>query len=135
MTLDDIAQVERVMKKQRTERPIGFHWNCGFVGTYIEWNNFLNKHKKDIQWRAKTSVHFKNGQRWSWFPEDSWYVFKNRGNKCQRMIVPRRIDYDFFWFDLYPAAMAYCTDIEWYGEPDKVNTIKENKNIDESKID
>lgn len=125
MTPDDIAQVERVIEDQRRKRPIEFHWNCGFVGTYTEWNNFLNGHKEDIEWYTKTEVRFKDGQRWSWFPEDTDYIWKRRANRCQMMILPKRIDYDFFWFELYPAIMTYCTEVEWYGEPDKVNTMKE----------
>lgn len=127
MTLNDMVQVERVIQKQRKERPIEFHWNCGFVGTYIEWNNFLSKRKEDIKWCTNTEAHFKNEQRWSWFPENSLYIYNHRGNRCQMMVLPKRIDYDFFWFDLYPAIMTYCTEVEWYGESDRVNTIKENK--------
>lgn len=130
MIPDDIAQVERVMEDQRRKRPIEFHWKCGFVGTYAEWNDFLNKHKEDIEWITKTETRFKDGQRWSWFPEDAYYVWKVRANRCQMMIVPKRIDYDFFWFELFPAVMTYCTEVEWYGEPDEASSIEceENKN-------
>lgn len=124
----EIYRANKMIARQRAKMEPCSIYSCGFVGTLMEWKNFLRDNKENLRWCDRTEARFKDETQWHWFPEDETFIYNHRGCRCQFMIIPRRIHYDLFWFSLYPAVMAhYCVSIRWYGEPDKVNTTKENK--------
>ena len=131
----EIYQANKMIAEQKAkteERPIYY---CGFVGTLMEWKNFLEENKENLQWRGREEAMFKNGTQWQWFPEDEMFIYTHRCCRCQFMIIPRRIHYDLFWGHLYPAVMTYCVGIQWYGEHDyHYHLTRRIKNKNENEV-
>lgn len=131
----EIYQANKLIAQHRAETEIRPIYYCGFVGTSTEWKKFLKDNKEKLEWRDRdNTAKFKDGRYWYWFPEDEMFIYTHRCCRCQFMIIPRRIHYDLFWLDLYPAVMTYCVGIQWYGECDYHYNLTRRTNIDESKI-
>lgn len=127
MNIYQIDEINYVVRDHRNDFLYSVNksnW-CGcFIGTYMEWRKFQMENKNYITWSTKYGFNLKNGERWSWLPEGQKPF---PGCRFSRIIVPRRIEYYFFLLEILSVVGQYCTEIEWYGEPDKVNTTKENK--------
>lgn len=89
--------------------------DCGFVGLYRDWVNFLEKNRENLEMCTRTTARFKNGEHWTWAGVDKSSIFRARGHAWDRVMVPRYIDKEALQ-ELYVGAARYCPEIEWYGE-------------------
>ena len=118
----NIRQIDGINRSIRQNRNDPFYdakapnWRGCFVGSLKEWKNFQAENRKVTEWCTKHDLILKNGENWDWVPEGKEAP---RGARYTRMIVPRRIDYEYFICDVLVASAYYCTEIEWYGEPEK----------------
>jgi len=112
MILEEIEMVNQEIQKRKERYPETPTWSCGFVGSCAEWDNFLRENKDNIKHRTKDTASFLNGERWTWLPEGT-NIYYARGERWSKLIVPMRIDSNFFFEMIYPKAI-YCVDIKWY---------------------
>lgn len=119
MNIRQIDGINQTVRHNRNDPhySIGTPNWCGcFVGNLMEWKNFQAENKKNIEWHSDYELKFKNGERWDWVREGKE---ANRGARYSRMIVPRRIDFQYFICEVFALSSYCCTEIEWYGEPEK----------------
>ena len=115
MNAYQIEQINEKIAEQKKKTPDFIPIDCGFIGSYVEWNNFLIENKQKIQWRARTTAKFSSGEYWRWIPLSKETIFWCRGLALSKLIIPRRIDYKLFLDEIYPGLGRYCIEIEWYG--------------------
>ena len=116
MNIRQIDGINQTVRHNRNDPhySIGTPNWCGcFVGNLMEWKNFQAENKKNIEWHSDYELKFKNGERWDWVREGKE---ANRGARYSRMIVPRRIDFQYFICEVFALSSYCCTEIEWYGE-------------------
>ncbi len=118
----NIRQIDEVNHKIRKNRRDPFYdvqttnWRGCFIGNLKEWKYFQAENKEITKWCSRYELTLKNGERWDWVPEGRKTCHASR---YSRMIVPRRIDFDYFMDEVFIPTGSYCTEIEWYGEPEK----------------
>lgn len=118
----NIRQIDEINHRVRTNRRNPFYdvqktnWRGCFVGNLKEWEYFQAENKENAEKCSRYEFTLKNGESWTWVSEGKEAY---RASRYSRMIVPRRIDFDYFMDKIFIPCGYYCTEIEWYGEPEK----------------
>lgn len=113
MKAKDIDVINEEFEKKEKK----FVYNCGFIGTETRWDAFRQqktRNKEEVDWCTQYVFKLKTGIVWRYISEQPDAL---RGIAFGKILLPKYLDYDFFYEHIYPY-LSSCIYLHWYGIAD-----------------